>query len=94
MENTRQTYGTRLLIYHIFCDKKQIPEPQRAPADPLLLSTFVVSLAGSYSGKAIANYLYGVRAWHVLNGLEWRPNEIEMEVLLKAATNVTPETSK
>ena len=27
-ENTRQTYGTGLLIYHIFCDKKQIPEPQ------------------------------------------------------------------
>ena len=93
-ENTRQTYGTGLLIYHVFCDKKQLPEPQRAPATPMLLSTFVSTLAGSYSGKAISNYLYGVRAWHILHGLAWRPNETEMEILLKAAANVAPETSK
>ena len=93
-ENTRQTYGTGLLIYHVFCDKKQLPEPQRVPATPMLLSTFVSTLAGSYSGKAISNYLYGVRAWHILHGLAWRPNETEMETLLKAAANVAPETSK
>ncbi|KAF8226993.1 hypothetical protein L208DRAFT_1424901 [Tricholoma matsutake] len=72
-ENIRQTYGTGLLIYHIFCNKKQIPEPH---------------LARSYSGKAIANYLYGVQAWHMLNGLEWQPNQTKMEVLLKAVTNL------
>ncbi|KAK6987599.1 hypothetical protein R3P38DRAFT_2574862, partial [Favolaschia claudopus] len=30
-EGTTQTYGSGLLAYHVYCDSKQIPEPDRAP---------------------------------------------------------------
>ncbi|KII88827.1 hypothetical protein PLICRDRAFT_110129, partial [Plicaturopsis crispa FD-325 SS-3] len=93
-ENTRSTYGTGLLIFHVFCDTRGIPEEQRAPASSILMSSFVSALADSYAGKTIANYLHGVRAWHIFHGLQWRLNELEMEALLKAAQAVTPETSK
>ena len=56
-ESTQETYGTGLLTYHVFCDKKEIPEPQRAPTNSILLQLFIASMAGSYSGVAIANYI-------------------------------------
>ena len=62
-ENTWETYGSGLLVYHVFCDANGTPESKRAPADQALLSAFVASLAASYSGKTISNYFYGVRTW-------------------------------
>jgi hypothetical protein len=68
-ESTHETYGTGLLTYHIFCDKKEIPKPQCAPTSSVLLQSFVASMAGSYSRAAISNYICGIQAWHVLNGV-------------------------
>jgi hypothetical protein len=93
-ESTRETYGTGLLIFHVFCDKKGLPELQRAPASGTLLSAFAATLAGSYAGKTIANYLYGIRAWHIIHGIPWQPNDLEMEAILKAADALRPPGSK
>ena len=93
-ESTRETYGTGLLMYHVFCDKKSIPEPQRAPAGSILLQSFIASMAGSYSGAAISNYIWGIRAWHILHGIPWKLNDVEMDTLLQAAIKITPESSK
>ncbi|KAF8952987.1 DNA breaking-rejoining enzyme [Flammula alnicola] len=93
-EDTRETYGSGLLVYHVFCDAKQVPEHKRAPASQLLLSAFVSSLAASYAGKTISNYFYGVRAWHVLHGIPWRLEKAEMDAMLRAAEKLTPTTSK
>ncbi|KAG6328739.1 hypothetical protein ID866_10350 [Astraeus odoratus] len=30
-ENTRATYGSGLLVYHVFCDSRDIPEMEHAP---------------------------------------------------------------
>ena len=68
---TRETYGAGLLVFHVFCDQRLIPEDQRCPADPLLMLTFISSCAGAYSGKTLANYFYAVRAWHTLHGAPW-----------------------
>ena len=84
-EFTRESYGTGLLIYHVFCDKKGISEVQRAPASPILIASFISTVAGAYAGKAIQNYLYGIRAWHILHGVSWQVNEAELDTLLKAA---------
>jgi len=57
--STREMYGSGLLIYHVFCDDKQIPEDQRAPMSPILAASFISTIAGAYSGQTIRNYFYG-----------------------------------
>lgn len=93
-EGTQESYGSGLLIFHVFCDTRQVPEHDRAPVSQLLLSTFVSHLAGSYSGKTLRNYVYGIRAWHILHGMPWQLNEPEMDTILTAAKKLTPATAK
>ena len=68
-EDTHVSYGAGLLMWHCFCDEKGVGEEGRAPVTQALLSTFVAHLVAAYSGRTIAGYLNGVRAWHVLHGL-------------------------
>ena len=63
---------------------KGLPEELRAPASQSIITSFIVSLAGSYSGSTISNYVHGIRAWHVLHGLEWRLNPLELDAALAA----------
>ena len=93
-EGTRETYGSGLLTFHVYCDGKGISEHQRAPVSCVILSAFISELAGAYSGKTISNYIYGIRAWHVLHSVAWHLNDPEIETLLTGATKLTPPTSK
>jgi hypothetical protein len=68
-ESTQEAYSSGILAYHIHCDKRSILEYLRAPTSHPLVASFVASLAGSYSGSTISNYIHGVRAWHILHGL-------------------------
>ena len=94
LESTRESYSTGILVYHVYCDVKGIPEDLRAPTSQHIITSFITSLAGSYSGATIHNYIHGIRAWHVLHGLEWRPNPLELEAILKGADRLTPPSSK
>ena len=91
---TRETYGAGLLVFHVFCDLRMIPEDQRCPADPLLMLTFISNCAGSYSGKTLANYLYAIRAWHILHGAPWSMKTAEMKAALDGAVILAPPSSK
>ena len=93
-EDTREAYGSGLLVFHIFCDSNGTSESERAPASQPLLSAFVASLAASYSGRTISNYFYGVRAWHILHGVPWKLDKVEMDTMLRAAEKLTPISSK
>ena len=93
-EDTREAYGAGLLMWHCFCDDRDIPEQERAPANQTLLSAFVAHMAAAYSGRTISNYLYGVRAWHVLHSVPWRLDKPEMDTMLRAADKLTPSSSK
>ena len=93
-EETRTSYGAGLLMWHCFCDSKGVPEEERAPAQQTLVSAFVAHMATAYSGKTIANYLSGVRAWHLLHSIPWALEKKEMEVMLRAAEKLTPASSK
>ena len=93
-EDTRVSYGAGLLIWHCFCDSRSVPEAARAPASQALLSAFVAYMAAAYSGKTIAGYLSGVRAWHLLHSLPWVLDKKEMDTMLQAADKLTPSTSK
>ncbi|KAF6763337.1 hypothetical protein DFP72DRAFT_801357 [Ephemerocybe angulata] len=93
-EGTREVYGSGLLTFHIFCDSRGIAEQQRAPAPSIVVSAFISDLAGVYAASTIRNYVFGVRAWHVLHGLRWEMNESEIEGLLKAASTMAPPPKK
>ena len=58
--DTHASYGSGLLNFIVFCDKKNIPEADRAPVSHVLLLSFVSTLAVAYSGSAISNYFYGI----------------------------------
>ena len=91
---TRNTYGTGLLIFHVFCDNKGIEEEHRAPVIQALLSSFISTLAGTYGGSTIQNYVYAVRAWHIIHGAKWKINEDEVEALLKASSKLSPKEAR
>ena len=39
---------------------------------------------GTYGGSTIRNYIYGIRAWHIIHGIKWNIYNNETETLLKA----------
>ena len=92
--NTRNCYGSGLLIFHIFCDLREINEEHHAPVNLTVLSTFISTLAGSYGGSTIKNYVYGILSWHILHGLKWFSRNDEIEALLRAAHKPSPRSSK
>ena len=93
-ESTRSTYGAGLLVFHVFCDRRNTPEEDRAPASPDLIKLFIASVAGAYSAKTISNYMLGVRAWHKLHGLVWLLEDGDLDTLLRAAQKKAPPSSK
>ena len=92
--NTRTTYGTGLLVFHIFCDRKGIAEEHRAPVNQKVLASFISTLVGIYGGGTIRNYVYGVRAWHIIHGTRWNVNDNEVEALLTAGKKMAPKESR
>ncbi|KAK0448168.1 hypothetical protein EV421DRAFT_1889523 [Armillaria borealis] len=87
---TLETYGSGLLLYHIFCDVRNIPDDARCPASAKIISSFLATMAGNYASGTLSNYLHGVRAWHILHGLPWLVNETEMSQLITAAVHLQP----
>ena len=91
---TRDTYGAGILVYHVFCDTRNISEIQRCPASTSLLLMFISACAGSYSGASVANYIYAVRAWHTLHGATWPISKVEITAALDGAAVLAPPSSK
>ena len=53
---------------------------------------FISSCAGSYSGTALANYIVGLRVWHILHGQTQLLDEDQVKATLTVATWLTPQT--
>lgn len=73
---------------------REISEEQRSPTSSPLILAFISSLAGSYSGSTLTNYVCGVRAWHILHGLRWDMEDMQLKAALTGATTFAPPTSK
>lgn len=93
-KGTRDVYGAGLLVFHVFCDVRNVPEEQRGPASPLLIIAFISCCAGSYAGSTLANYVFAIRAWHILHGMTWRMDNEQVKAALAGAANLAPPTSK
>ena len=59
-----------------------------------VLVSFISMLTGTYRGSTIWNYVYRIRAWHVIHGIHWKVNEDELEALLSAGKKITLKTSR
>ena len=79
---------------HFFCDLHNIVEDDRAPTSPLLIIAFILSCTGAYAGSTLANYVFAVRAWHVLHGLTWSMDDTQVKAALTGAAILAPPTSK
>lgn len=93
-QGTRESYGSGLLVYHVFCDSRQIPEEDRCPASHINILLFISSCAGSYAGRTLANYVCGIRAWHILHGHEWTMGTDQVKAALDGATKLAPPSSR
>ncbi|KIK75772.1 hypothetical protein PAXRUDRAFT_171772 [Paxillus rubicundulus Ve08.2h10] len=93
-ESTRESYSSGLLVFHIFCNAKSIPNCDHAPASTQLIALLISSLAGQYSEGTVANYLQGVHMWHIMHCLIWSHNNTEIEALLKAAVTLALTSSR
>ena len=94
-DSTKATYGTGLLVFQVYCDKKGISEQQRVPCGQTLLAGFISTLIGDYSAQAIENYTYGLRAWHTIHRIPWEINTVELQTLFaSAAKNQPPKSEK
>ena len=92
--STRGTYSMGLFAFHLFCDLKDIKERHRSPADPTVLASFISLLAGIYAGSTIKNFVYGVRAWHIIHGMAWKIDADQLQALLTASKRLTPANTK
>ena len=91
-KGTKEVYGAGLLIYHVFCDSRNISDEDRIPASPILIISFIASCAGSYSGTTLANYIFAVRAWHILHGLPWNMDDMQVKAADEPGIVVGPNT--
>ncbi|GJE95665.1 hypothetical protein PsYK624_118510 [Phanerochaete sordida] len=87
-DSTRSTYGSGLLLFHVFCDMHRISDDQRAPAHPMLIQAFLASIVGGYSASAVSNYLHGVKTWHTIHGVAWLLDPGDTTPLLAAAKRI------
>ncbi|KAF5365578.1 hypothetical protein D9758_003124 [Tetrapyrgos nigripes] len=69
-------------------------EEKCTPASPNIITLWLSTIAGTYSSATIKNYLYGVRAWHIIHGISWQIDEAGTDALLQAVTRLAPESSK
>jgi hypothetical protein len=69
--NTKSTYAAGPFRFTQFCDKWNISEEARMPADYALLCAFIGEYKGLQSGNTIRSWLSGLRSWHIMNHAPW-----------------------
>ncbi|KAG2049823.1 hypothetical protein BDR06DRAFT_1067416, partial [Suillus hirtellus] len=92
--STWETYGSGLLVFHVFCDACAILEDQHCPASSVLILAFIAACSGLYSGKSLENYFYAIRAWHLLHGQAWLMNNDQFSLAISGSKRLAPITSK
>ena len=88
--STKAMYGTGILVFHVFCDRKGINKTQRAPCEQTPLSNFISTLIGNYLAQAIKNYTYSLQAWHIIHRIPWNVNNAELQTLFTSTAKNQP----
>lgn len=91
---TKETYGAGILRFTQFCDKNKIPEKDRMPASPVLLSAFLSAYAGKTSGSSIKNWMSGIAMWHHFSNAPWLGDETLVSKMKRGAIRLAPISSR
>ncbi|KAG1902559.1 uncharacterized protein F5891DRAFT_948633 [Suillus fuscotomentosus] len=91
--NTHECYGSGLLVFHVFCNLRNIPESQRCLASSILVLSFLAVCTGMHSGKTLESYFYSIRAWHLLHSLPWSIDQAQASLTLEGAKSLAPLSS-
>ncbi|KAH7870088.1 uncharacterized protein C8R40DRAFT_1175998 [Lentinula edodes] len=51
-------------------------------------------MAGHYAGTSVKNYVHGVRAWHIIHGIEWKTDKDSFDTMIHGAERLQPERSR
>ncbi|KAJ3911550.1 hypothetical protein F5877DRAFT_55219 [Lentinula edodes] len=90
-DSTLETYASGLLAFHVFCDSRDIPEDQRAPCSSDLLNVWIATMAGNFAGASVKNYVHGLRAWHIIHGVEWNIDKASCDTIIHGAERLQPD---
>ena len=84
------SWSTMYIVILVQC----LSRSERRPAPTQLISEFASTITGQYSALTVVNYVLGLKAWHVIHGLAWIPNDSELDAIFKAAQKLAPLTSR
>ena len=51
-------------------------------------------ITGQYSASTVVNYVLGLKAWHIIHGLTWIPNDTELDAIFKAVQRLALPTAR
>jgi hypothetical protein len=71
-----------------------MPTVLRLPTEQASSYSTYSATKSTYGGSSIRNYVYGVRAWHILHGIQWKADEKGIEALLVAGKKMAPKESR
>ncbi|KAE8220332.1 hypothetical protein CF326_g8772, partial [Tilletia indica] len=91
--STRSTYGTGLLRWLLWCEHHRLSQSAIFPAGLNDVVDFIDSLAGSFAGSSIRNWISGIRAWHIIHGATLDTTHPRMTTALRGADRLTPASS-
>ena len=58
-QSTHGAYSSGLLVWHVYCDKRSVPESLWAPAHHSHIASFIASLVGTYSALLFPTIFMG-----------------------------------
>lgn len=87
---TLPTYGTGVRHFVKWCQHSGLDGATCFPALEHILVTYACNLAGEVGKSTARNYLCGIRAWHIINGVTWNTS-VRLELAMKAVGVLAPE---
>jgi hypothetical protein len=90
-ESTRESYGTALLLFAVYCDARRLSEHARCPASHTLLVGFVSAFTGSYTGDTLSQFLSGLRHWSAVHSVRWLGEDGALGKLCRGADKFAPK---
>lgn len=89
-DTTIDKYARSLDAFHAFCDFEGVTRAQRLPANEFLLCAFAASRLGEIAGGTAKNAISAVKAWHVLEDVDWEGG-LRLRYTLRGVENLGPE---
>ena len=90
--STIKRYSSMIKQFIHFCDKEQVQEHLRFPADKFLLCAFAASSLGRHAIGTPQKCLSILKAWHLAHNLEWR-GSLHLRYVLNGVQNLAPGSS-